>query len=284
MPVREATEASLLHLMFGDYSPSVSEPRLEPNQASGEVVLELDRIAIRPAAGAVTLRDLCLTVCGGEILGVAGVSGNGQRELAECILGLRRPTRGARRLSGKDATAWSAARIRESGVASIPDDPLGFAIVPSFSVRENLALGGGRRYHSRIDLDWRRIASDMEQSRTHFNFPPLPFETSAAALSGGNQQRLVLTRELAHGSKLIIALYPTQGLDARSTEDVRAVFNEARAAGAAVLLVSEDLDELFALSDRLIVLRGGRIAGPFARSSFDVATIGPCMVGGADAT
>ncbi len=279
----EANDAALLRLMFGEASPVVATQRSASRQAPGALVLELDGIATSPAPGAAALHDVSLALHGGEILGVAGVSGNGQSELAESILGLRRPLRGVKRLWGEDATRWSVSRICDCGVASIPDDPTGLAIVPGLSVRENLALGSGRRYHLGLDLDWQRLAADMEASRAKLHFPPLALDTRAAALSGGNQQRLVVTRELAHDPRLIVALYPTHGLDARSTAAVRAVFDQARVAGAAVLLFSEELEELFVLCDRLIVLREGRIAGSFAPDSFDVTAIGSCMVGTADA-
>ena len=278
----EADEATLLALMFGAASPVVAPPR-SPPKAPGELALQLDRITTAPEIGAVALRDVSLTLRSGEILGVAGVSGNGQRELAEVVLGLRRQLRGGKRLWGEDAATWSVARVRESGIASIPDDALGLALIPGFTVRENLALGSGRRYRAGLDLDWRRVAADMESSRAQLHFPPLPLDAIAAVLSGGNQQRLVLTRELVHGPKLIVALYPTRGLDARSTQAVRTVFDEARAANAAVLLFSEDLDELFVVCDRLIVLREGRIAGTFSPESFNPETIGPWMVGAANA-
>jgi simple sugar transport system ATP-binding protein len=279
----EATEAALLGLMFGDSAPAVAPPALTRAHPNGEVVLEFSGVATRPEAGAQTLHDVSFNLHSGEILGVAGVSGNGQRELADCILGLRRPSRGTKQLWGEDASQWSVARIRERGVASIPDDPMSLAIVPGFTVRENLALGSGRRYHAGLDLDWRQLEADMDQSRSALHFPALSLGVRAAALSGGNQQRVVLTRELAHGPKLIVALYPTRGLDARSTEAVRGVFDQARAAGAAVLLVSEDLEELFAVCDRVIVLRDGSVAGTFGPSSFRAETIGPFMVGAADA-
>lgn len=123
----------------------------------------------------------------------------------------------------------------------------------------------------------------MNQSVARLHFPALAYDARAGALSGGNLQRVVLTRELAHGPKLIVALYPTRGLDMRSAEALRALFGEARDAGAAVLMVSEDLDELFAVCDRLIVLRNGRIAGSFAPQSFRAEAVGPTMVGEADA-
>jgi general nucleoside transport system ATP-binding protein len=280
---RDASEATLLGLMFGDPSRVAPPAPSSRPAATGAIALELEGMTSAPEAGATVLHDLSLTVRSGEILGVAGVSGNGQRELAELILGLRRARRGAKRLWGEDATHWSPARIRANGVASIPEDALAAAIVASLTVRENLALGNGRRYRAGFGLDWRALAADMEASRARLNFPPLQADARAAVLSGGNQQRLVLTRELAHEPKLVVALYPTRGLDRRSAEALLGLFGKLRAAGVAVLLVSEDLDELFALSDRLIVLRDGRIAGTFLPASFHAKAVGPCMVGAAHA-
>lgn len=278
-----ANEANLLRLMFGDSSPLQSRPARTPETAPSETILELEGTNTGAEVGTVALRDLSLAVRGGEIVGVAGVSGNGQRELAEVILGMRRPKSGVKRFWSEDATGWSVARIRERGVASIPEDPLGLAIIPGLTVRENLALGSGRRYHMGLGLDWRRLVADMDKSLARLHFPPLSYDARAAVLSGGNQQRVVLTRELAQNPKLIVALYPTRGLDARSAEALRELFGEARAAGAAVLLVSEDLDELFAMSDRLIVLRDGRIAGTFLPDAFRAEAVGPSMVGAANA-
>ena len=154
---------------------------------------------------------------------------------------------------------------------------------PGLTVRENLALGNGRRYRAGLGYDWRKLGEEMDRSVARLRFPPLAYDSKAASLSGGNLQRVVLTRELAHDPKLIVALYPTRGLDVMSAESLRALLCEARDRGAAVLLVSEDLDELFAMSDRLIVLRGGQIAGEFQPESFRADLIGPAMVGAADA-
>ena len=283
LPGAEASEATLLGLMFGDSSPPVARLPRAGATGLGATVLELDGISTAPDIGAAVLHDVSLALRAGEILGVAGVSGNGQRELAESILGLRRPRRGTKRLWSEDATGWSVARIRERGVASIPEDPLALAMIPGLTVRENLALGGGRRYRAGLGLDWARVIADMNESVARLRFPPLSFDARAAILSGGNQQRVVLTRELAHGPKLIVALYPTRGLDTRSARALRDLFAEASAGGAAVLLVSEELDELFETSDRLIVLRDGAIAGEFLPDSFSADLVGPRMVGAADA-
>jgi ABC-type uncharacterized transport system ATPase subunit len=278
-----ASEASLLSLMFG-VAPAARPRRPAPHgTATRETALEFERVSTLPATGATALHDLSMQLLGGEILGVAGISGNGQRELAELVLGVRRPSRGTTRLWGEDTKGWSVARIRERGVAMIPEDPLAYAIVPSLTVRENLALGNGRRYHAGFGVDWQSLAADMERSRQRLGFPPLSPDARAAVLSGGNQQRVVLIRELAQNPRLIVALYPTRGLDTRSAEALRTLLDEARCGGASVLLVSEDLDELFAISDRLIVLRDGRLAGTFAPASFRADTVGLAMVGTAGA-
>ena len=231
MPKEQATEAGLLGLMFGEASIGAAQPSSAVAAGPREAALELDGVSSPSEPGAAALRDLSLRLRGGEILGVAGVSGNGQRELADLILGLRRASRGEMRLWGERANGWSVARIRESGVASIPDHPLALALVPGLTVRENLVLGGGRRYRRGLAFDWPRLTADMQQSAAGSHFPPQSFNTRAAVLSGGNQQRVVLTRELADGPKLIVALYPTRGLDARSAEAVRTAFCTARAAG-----------------------------------------------------
>jgi ABC-type uncharacterized transport system ATPase subunit len=156
---------------------------------------------------------------------------------------------------------------------------LALACVPALSVRENLALGTGTRYRAGLGVDWRRLDRDVQNAYTRLGFPPPPAEQRAATLSGGNLQRLVLARELAHGPKLIVALYPTRGLDARSTLAVRALLRHACEGGAGVLVASEDLDELFEIADRILVLYRGTIAGEFGPEDFRAETLGPLMVG-----
>jgi simple sugar transport system ATP-binding protein len=173
--------------------------------------------------------------------------------------------------------------VREKGVASIPDEPLALACISGLTVRENLVLGSGLRYRAGLGLDWQRLDTDMGRSFARLAFPRPSFGARAATLSGGNLQRVVLARELAHEPKLIVALYPTRGLDARSAMTLRSLLRDARDGGAAVLIVSEDLDELFELSDRLVVLYRGAIAGEFSSESFRAEAVGPLMVGVTDA-
>ncbi len=275
----QASQESLLGLMFEGAPAAPPQPINIPTRRSGAATLTLEGVSTSAGAGDTALRDLSISVRPGEIVGIAGISGNGQRELGELILGLRQPRTGTKLLWGEDASRWSTAAVREKGVASIPDDPLALACVPGLTVRENLALGTGRRYRAGWALDWDALNGDMARSFAKLGFPRPDFETRAATLSGGNLQRVVLARELAHDPKLIVALYPTRGLDARSTMMVRALLAAARNDGAAVLLMSEDLDELFAMSDRLLVIYRGAIAGEFARPDFRPETVGPPMVG-----
>jgi ABC-type uncharacterized transport system ATPase subunit len=276
-----ATEQNLLALMFGDAAVQPPPPNLDGagRHDRGTLALELSGISTSGTGGDAALRRVSMNVRSGEIVGVAGVSGNGQRELGDLILGLQHPWTGTKRMWGEDASRWSAAQVREKGVAAIPDDPLAHACVPGLTVRENLALGSGQRYHAGLGIDWRQLDADMQRSFARLGFPRPNFEARAATLSGGNLQRVVLTRELAHEPKLIVALYPTRGLDARSTAAVRALLRDVRDRGAAVLMVSEDLDELFEVSDRLIVMFRGAVAAEFGPEDFRAEAVGPLMVG-----
>jgi general nucleoside transport system ATP-binding protein len=281
MPRTEASEPKLLTLMFGGpLTIPASPPTIAAQPNPGACVLELAGVSTpmgsTPGEG---LRNLSMKIHAGEIVGVAGVSGNGQRALGEIILGLVAPNGGTKRLWGEDAARWSVAEVREKGVAAILDDPLAFACVSGLNVRENLALGTGSRYRAGLGLDWRRIDRDMQSVYARLGFPRPPMEQRVATLSGGNLQRLVLARELANRPKLIVALYPTRGLDARSTLAVRSLLREVSVAGAGVLLISEDLDELFELSDRLLVLFRGAISGEFEPDQFSTEAVGPLMVG-----
>ncbi|HLN10646.1 MAG TPA: ABC transporter ATP-binding protein [Xanthobacteraceae bacterium] len=276
---REATEDDLLAMMFGEapVAQSRRQPRPVPDGRADALVLA--GVSTAAGAGATPLQDLSIRIRAGEIVGVAGVSGNGQRELGELVLGLRRPRTGTKLMWGEDASRWSVATVRDKGVAAIPDDPLALACVPGLTVRENLALGTRRRYRAGLGVDWRKLDDEMQRSFARLAFPRPDFAARAATLSGGNLQRVVLARELAHAPKLIVALYPTRGLDARSTMMVRALLDDSRDGGAAVMIISEDLDELFALSDRLLVLHRGALAGEFSPEDFRAEAVGPLMVG-----
>ena len=277
----DAKEENLLSLMFGDSPVQPTQPLLGAagRHDRGICALEFAGVSTFGGGGETPLRNISMKLRSGEVVGVAGVSGNGQREFCDLVLGLQHPQVGTKLLWGEVASRWSVAKVREKDVAAIPDDPLALACVPGMTVRENLALGTGERYAAGFSIDWQRLDADMQRSFARLGFPRPNFEARAATLSGGNLQRIVLARELAHEPKIIVALYPTRGLDARSAIAVRTLLRDLRDRGAAVLLISEDLDELFEVSDRLVVLFHGAVAAEFGPEDYRADVVGPLMVG-----
>ncbi len=274
----DATEAGLLTLMFGTAPRKIEQGR-SGAAAAGAPVLALNDVAT-PGPG-MRLQGISFVVRAAEIVGVAGVSGNGQRELGDVILGVLPCVRGAKHLGGEDATTWSVARMREHGVAFIPEDPLRMGLVAPLTTQENMALGALDRYQrlGGLAMDWRAAAGDLDAALRRLSLKPLPHLARAGTLSGGNLQRLSLARELFSDPRLIVALYPTRGLDVASAAAARDLLLAARARGAGVLLISEDLDELFGLADRLIVLYAGRIAGVLQPQETTAVEVGRLMTG-----
>lgn len=275
----EAIESDLVSLMFGqpvDESPS---KRSRIIQTTGKPLLELKGISTQPEGTGWGLKEIDLTIQPGEIVGVAGVSGNGQKELGDVILGLEKCSRGAKYLNGQNATHWSVAKVRDSGVAFIPEDLLGMAAFQWLSVQENMAIANTRLYSRKkgLAMDWEAVRSDLQASlkRLGFNIPP--FYIPLGFLSGGNIQRMILAREMAHNPKLIIAFYPTRGLDVQSAVAARKVLVASRDEGAGILLISEDLGELFALSDRLAVMFRGQIVGMHRPHEISMNEVGYLM-------
>jgi simple sugar transport system ATP-binding protein len=276
----EATSDRLIRLMF---EKDLSAPAVEARTRSAptaEPILELRRASSHAAGAAIGLNEIDLTIHPGEIVGVAGVSGNGQRELGDLILGELPCVRGSKQLFGKEVTHATIGDLRRDGVSFIPEDPLKMAAVPSLTVLENMALTQSGRYARRagLGMDWQAVRRDAEASMHRLGFA-FSLATQARALSGGNLQRMVVVRELSHDPRLIIASYLTRGLDAQSTRAAQAALLQARREGAGILLISEDLEELFLLSDRLLVMYGGRIVGEFKPEETDVYAVGRWMTG-----
>ena len=216
----------------------------------------------------------------GEILGVAGVSGNGQQELGEVLLGLCQSTAGTVRLFGEDTSHWSVSRLLDASVGYIPEDAMGMAVVPQMRVDENLVLGGLHRYgNPGLWLNWGGIRESLRRTFSDFPLALAGPDALVRDLSGGNVQRVVLARELARFPKVLMAYNPTRGLDVLTAEATRGLLMDCREKGGAIVLVSEDLDELLALSDRLVVMYQGRIVGSFQTSSASVHEIGLLMTG-----
>jgi simple sugar transport system ATP-binding protein len=282
----EATAEKLVTSMFAEKEVTASPPRKEVQREKHLPALELRQAGARGEGLKTALQNINLTVSPGEIVGVAGVSGNGQKELGDLILGLETCSAGKKFLFGQEATSWPVSRVRDQGVAFIPEDPIQMNAFPWLTVQENMAVGHLSRYSRQkgLTIDWEAVRSDLDRSLKRLGFQIPSFFAPVGVLSGGNVQRVTLAQETAHDPRLIVAFYPTRGLDVRSAAAAREVLVSFRNSGAGVLLISEDLDELFALSDRLVVLFRGRIAGLFTPEETTMREVGFLMTGsrGAD--
>lgn len=277
----EATETAIVQMMLGTTAPQPVQHRVERRQ-TGQPVAELRGATVPPLHGGVGLAGINLQLNSGEIVGVAGVSGSGQRELGDALLGLAPLVQGERRILGKDASYWSPRRIRGSGVACIPEDALQMGAIPGMSVAENMILGDQRQYSGfgGIVLNWATVRAAAERSLNHvFAASPPRLDAPVETLSGGNLQRVVVAREVARQPQVLLAYYPARGLDVANAEAMRQLLLRCRQDGAGVLLFSEDLDELFTLSDRLLVLYQGRLAGSMHQGEFDAYRVGRLMTG-----
>lgn len=255
-------------------------PKTEPLKA-GDVVLEVKNLRALNDKGLLALKDVSFTVYEGEVFGVAGVAGSGQKELVEVIAGLRRALTGQVLLRGRDITNLPPRRIFEAGVAYIPEDRLKVGLVPSLTVAENLIL---RSYYEKpfsngFLLNLKEVFNHAKKLIEEFNIVTPSEKTPCKFLSGGNLQRLILSRELSSNAKLILAAYPTRGLDVSATEYVHEVLLKSKSRGAAILLISEDLDEVVSLSDRVAVMFEGRIVGVKPARGVSVEELGLMMAG-----
>ncbi|HEU0022552.1 MAG TPA: ABC transporter ATP-binding protein [Dehalococcoidia bacterium] len=276
----EVTADGLISQMLGIETPqSVRNTSVRQNGAVG-AALEFRNVSTGGIKDRLGLSDVSFHVSPGEILGVAGVAGNGQQELGEVVLGLGSKNSGSVLLFGQVTDGWSVSRVVGSSVGYVPEDPLEMAVVPEMQVTENLALGELSTFNGRsIWLNWRLVREKIAAQLEKFPLALARHEARVRQLSGGNIQRVVLARELGRNPKVLIAYYPTRGLDVLTAETTRRLLMDSRAKGAAILLVSEDLDELLALSDRLIVMHQGRVVGQFHPHTASVHEIGQLMTG-----
>jgi len=220
----------------------------------------------------------------GEVAGLAGVAGNGQRELAEALLGLRRLAAGTIAVAGRDVTRASVRDRLGAGLAYIPEDRIEDGLLPSLTLAENLVLGLHHWAFARRRLFDRRVARELtRQAIAEYSVLARSEEARAATLSGGNIQKILVARAMALArvtrGAVLVAMNPTRGLDVRATEFVRTRLLEFARAGGAVLLISEDLDELLQLCDRMLVMYRGGLVGDFGRKDFDAYRIGALMAG-----
>ena len=269
--------SDLAQMMVGEAAAEVRHPAGQP---SGDVVLALDGISALSDRGFPALHSVDLDLHGGEIVGVAGVSGNGQKELAEAIAGLRPVTSGSVRLLGADITVASPRVRSRGGLAYVPEDRLGVGLAPHMSVVDNAVVRSYRAMRRGVMLDLRRCEEFCKGLVERFGVQVGRLHSDVSALSGGNLQRLLLGRELTGEPKVLVAAQPTRGLDVAGIAAIQEQIVAQRTAGVGVLLISEDLDELLALSDRLIVMYEGRIAARLDPTTSSRAEVGAAMAGG----
>ena len=227
------------------------------------------------------LKDVNLEVHAGEILGVAGVSGNGQKELAEVITGLRPTTGGQILLEGEDVTGKSPKELMDKSLSYIPEERMRDGIIKEFTVAENLILREHNQapYADKGFLDLKTISTHSENMIERFNVKTPSQETMVNNLSGGNIQKLILARELSRMPRTLIAAQPTRGLDIGATEYVHLRLLKQREEGTATLLISEDLDEILVLSDRIAVIFEGEIMSVIDREKATPERLGLLMAG-----
>ena len=283
--VADSSKSELARLMVGRevvFHVDKADPDL------GEVVLRIENVQAENDKGLPALKGISLEIREGEVIGIAGVAGNGQRELAEVITGLRHVTSGRVVFQGEDMTNKSPLAFIEQGVAHIPGDRLGMGLAGNLPVSDNLIMKAFRQQPIAKGpfLAKGAIVGFSEKIIVNFDVMTPSIETPARNLSGGNQQKAILGREITSGGRptgetapLLIAVYPTRGLDVGAVEAVRTSVLEQRAQGTAILLISEDLEELITISDRIAVLHGGEVMGIVKPAEIDIEELGLMMAG-----
>ncbi len=274
----KATKRELAEMMVGSELPS---PQTEESTVTEVVQLELSDVTLTDD-GRTVLDSINLVIRRGEILGIAGVEGNGQSELVEAIMGMRKLSRGTITLANQDVTAWNTRKIREAGVGYIPEDRQRQGLLLDSPLWENRMLGHQTTLpNAKGPLINRRGArKDTEQIVREFDVRTPSIDTLSRALSGGNQQKLIVGREMSGDPALLIASHPTRGVDVGAQAAIWDHIKDARRKGLAVLLISADLDELIGLSDSISVILRGKIVGNFDPNEVTAQDLGAAMTGG----
>ena len=278
LETKTTTRPELARLMVGrEVLLRVDRPPVE----LGPVRLRLEDLIVGGDRGLPAVRGASLEVRQGEILGLAGVSGNGQRELADAVAGLRKAAQGRIQVDEVDITAWSPDRRIRQGLAYIPEERMRDGVIKELSVEENLIaeVHGQPPFARGWFLDFRRIARHCDELIRGYEIKTPSRSTPLRNLSGGNIQKLVLARELSRQPGVLIAAQPTRGVDIGSTEYIHRRLIEQRGRGTATLLISEDLDEIRNLSDRIAVMYEGRIMGVVPREQATIEQLGLMMAG-----
>jgi simple sugar transport system ATP-binding protein len=278
MKTADSSPSQIARAMVGREVALAADSRGGVAAAGGAAVLEMRDITVTRRDGTAALSNIDLTVRAGEILGIAGVEGNGQTELIELIAGLAKQSGGDMTLRGEPLRG--DARWRAGvGIAHVPEDRHARGLVLEYDIADNLILGRQHEYSRGGVLDRGAIRANAEKKIAEYDIRPASPEALAGRLSGGNQQKIVIAREMTRDFILLLASQPTRGVDVGAIEMIHARIRAARDSGKAVLLVSADLTEVMALSDRIAVLYKGRIAAILPRAQATEAILGEYMTG-----
>ncbi|KQT94188.1 heme ABC transporter ATP-binding protein [Marmoricola sp. Leaf446] len=284
----EVTSRQLAELMVGSELPS---PSTGESTVTDRVLLSVRDLTVRDAptvpgqtVGRAVLADVSFDIHAGEVLGIAGVEGNGQTELVEALVGMRRPEQGSVHLADQDVSEWSTRRRREAGIGYVPEDRHRHGLLLDSPLWENRILGHQTRPPSVRGgwLDVRGSRKDSTRIVEQYDVRTPGIDTTARALSGGNQQKFIVGREMSGDPVLLVAAHPTRGVDVGAQAQIWQHVKDARREGLAVLLVSADLDELIGLSDTIRVMLRGRLVGDFDPQTVTPQELGSAMTGAGD--
>ncbi len=275
---QQATSRQLAELMVGSELPT---PATTDSTVTDRVVLRMDDVSVTDADGRPVLSDISLAIRAGEVLGLAGVEGNGQAELVETIMGMTAVSSGEVRLGEDDITGWPTRRRRQAGIGFIPEDRHRDGLLLDAPLWENRILGHQtERPNARGPLvDRAGARTDTERIVAEYDVRTPSIDVLASALSGGNQQKLIVGREMSGAPRLLIAAHPTRGVDVGAQAAIWGLLRRARAEGLAVLLISADLDELIGLSDSLRVILRGRLVADVDPAGVTPEDLGAAMTG-----
>jgi simple sugar transport system ATP-binding protein len=268
------TQPELARMMVGRETFGIT---LKDHQTTDKPVLRVEHLSAVDRKGLTALKDVSFTVCAGEVLGIAGVSGNGQTELSQVLSGVLKPVAGKMFVDEVDLTGADPKKVTSAGIGRIPEDRHA-GVIGNLSVAENIALEHLEDFVIKGRLDHNLIKQHATQLISEFQIKASPTDR-IRTLSGGNMQKVILARTLSRNPKAVIASQPTRGLDVGATEYVRKKLLEQRQSGAAVLLISEDLEEITALSDRIAVIYEGEIVGIVPADKADLEELGLMMSG-----
>lgn len=279
MLARDATVERLTKAVVG--ARTMDKAAKKTKAKSSGVLMELNGVCSNNDKGLAALKDITLRLHKGEIFGIAGVAGSGQRELAECLAGLRPATSGSIHMEGKDITRTGTGYRMKEGISFIPEDRLHMGLIPSMDMKQNAILKdfGKPPYSSHGILNKRAMKESSERFIERYEIKCGGIDLPVSLMSGGNQQKLLIAREVNGEPALIIAAYPVRGLDIGAAESIHRILMEQRERGACILLISEELDEIFELTDRIGVLCDGSLMGIQDTDKTDYEEIGRMMSG-----